>query len=473
MLQRQSTTLIANTGVTFARMAGTVWLGLLTARVLLANLGADWFGGYSVLLAAGSLSAVVGESLWNSALTRLSLELGRGERGKLSEVFNTALATFAVVAALTIAAGFAVSGWIPDLVKVPASLAERAAWPFRFLVLSFSLAMVGTPFKALLQAHQELARQAIVDAVDSIGRLAIAVALVLFGQSRLSWLCGLLAMHALMITVLLAGLAMRHHPEARPDVRLCRRAQLRRLLDFGLWDTVATGSWKLRLQGAQLLLAASFAPATNAAYALAVYVGMLQLNFATALYRAVQPAIIVAEGRGNRMVVQRLVVVSGKYMVLGMLLLLVPAMFETDTLLALWLGAGAVPAGTAIFTRLTTAWVAVYYLSVGYHMAAQGTDLYRNYSLWLFGVDLTTLVVAAIAVFVAGCIAAWMWYPAERNDPVLFSIKTRLDGMIEPTITGCFRKPRRNCHCGLRARRSRRRLRRRGPFSVRAVEIGI
>src|SRR6516165_1781369 len=92
MVTRQSTTLMLNTAATFVRMAVTVWMGLVTARLLLAALGADGFGGYAMLFAAASLSALVGDSLWNSTMTRLALELGRGERGQLREVFNTALA---------------------------------------------------------------------------------------------------------------------------------------------------------------------------------------------------------------------------------------------------------------------------------------------------------------------------------------------------------------------------------------------
>lgn len=403
VVNRQSTTLMLNTGATFIRMAITVWMGLFTARLLLAALGADGFGGYAVLFAAASLSAIVGDSLWNSTMTRLALELGRGERGQLREVFNTALATFGGAAALTLVAGFALSAWIPALVNVPSTVAEHAVWPFRFLVLSFAIAMLGTPFKALLQAHQELLLQAVVDTTDSLGRLTIAFTIFLsLEQDRLYWLCVLLAAHAGVVATLLAVLAMHHHCEARPAMRWFRHAQLRRLLAFGVWDILATGSWRLRLQGAQLLLAANFVPATSAAYALAVYVGMLQLNFATALYRAVQPAILTAEGRGNRVVVKRLVIVSGKYMVLGMLLLLIPAMLETETVLGLWLGADKVPPDTAVFTRLTTAWVAVYYLSMGYQMAAQGTPLYRVYALWLLCVDGVTLACAAVAVFVLG-----------------------------------------------------------------------
>ena len=41
---------------------------------------------------------------------------------------------------------------------------------------------------------------------------------------------------------------------------------------------------------------------------------------------------------------------------------------------------------------------------------------------------------------------------------VLHPINTRLDGIIEPTITGFLMKPRRNCQRGLGARRSWRRL---------------
>jgi hypothetical protein len=44
--------------------------------------------------------------------------------------------------------------------------------------------------------------------------------------------------------------------------------------------------------------------------------------------------------------------------------------------------------------------------------------------------------------------------------------------MIDPTITGFLRKPRRNCQRGLGDRRSARRAVRRGPFNVLAVEGG-
>jgi hypothetical protein len=44
--------------------------------------------------------------------------------------------------------------------------------------------------------------------------------------------------------------------------------------------------------------------------------------------------------------------------------------------------------------------------------------------------------------------------------------------MIEPTITGFFRKPRRNCQRGLGLRRAERRTRRREPLRVLAVEGG-
>ena len=62
---------------------------------------------------------------------------------------------------------------------------------------------------------------------------------------------------------------------------------------------------------------------------------------------------------------------------------------------------------------------------------------------------------------------------SQRTGPSILSISTLLDGMTDPTITGFFRKPRRNCHCGLFARWATRRTKRRGPFSVRADETVI
>src|SRR4051794_35969826 len=62
---------------------------------------------------------------------------------------------------------------------------------------------------------------------------------------------------------------------------------------------------------------------------------------------------------------------------------------------------------------------------------------------------------------------------AQSTGPSILSISTRLDGITDPTITGFFRKPRRNCQRGLGERRSCRRCRRRGLFIVRADEDGM
>src|SRR3954451_15919237 len=62
---------------------------------------------------------------------------------------------------------------------------------------------------------------------------------------------------------------------------------------------------------------------------------------------------------------------------------------------------------------------------------------------------------------------------AQSTGSSILSINTRLDGMIDPTITGFLMKPRRNCQCGLLDRRSRRRCSLRGLFSVRAEEKGM
>jgi hypothetical protein len=43
--------------------------------------------------------------------------------------------------------------------------------------------------------------------------------------------------------------------------------------------------------------------------------------------------------------------------------------------------------------------------------------------------------------------------------------------MIEPTITGCLRNPRRNCQCGLGERRAFLPTARLDRFKVRAVEV--
>src|SRR3990170_2623283 len=62
---------------------------------------------------------------------------------------------------------------------------------------------------------------------------------------------------------------------------------------------------------------------------------------------------------------------------------------------------------------------------------------------------------------------------AQSTGASILSIRIRDEGMTDPTITGFFRKPRRNCQRGLAPRCAARRTNRRGPLSVRADDTDM
>lgn len=389
---RQSTRLIFNTSLTYVRMALTVGVGLATTRLMLQALGEEDFGVFAVVFAAATLLTLVSDSLLNSVMTRLAIEIGRSDPQGFREMFNTSLSLFAGLGVLTLFAGLASGGAIMRTLEIPAG---RAAMPvFWMALLGLVFAVFAIPFRALLHAHQSMGLLTLVDASDSLRRLLASAVIFLVSRERLLWLCALLAVTSLLQTVLMAFLAFRSYPESRPTPSLFRREALRRLLHFGLWDTVIGAAWRLRMQGSHILLNIVFGPTVNAAYAVATQLGMLQNNLASSIYAAAQPAVVTNAARREHATVHALVLVIGKYMVLAMLVLLVPLLMEPRMVLALWLGAEP-PQHAVGLVPWVSAWIALYYLSAGHQMAIQALGSYRGYAVLMLVMDVAILVVAA------------------------------------------------------------------------------
>src|SRR5206468_1936726 len=116
---RQSTRLILNTSSTFARMLVSVGISLLTTRLLLGMLGETDLGIFGLVWAAISTVSIVSESLLNSTVTRLAMEIGRRDDQRLRRVMATSVVIFAAIAALMMLISLLFGGPVLGLLNIP------------------------------------------------------------------------------------------------------------------------------------------------------------------------------------------------------------------------------------------------------------------------------------------------------------------------------------------------------------------
>lgn len=395
---RQSTRLILNTLITYARMAITVGLGLAVTRLALQQLGPSDFGTLATLGASGILLLVLSDALTASTQRHLAFEIGKEDRAALRIVFNTALLIFAALGLIAGAAGLALWPVLKTIIEIPEGRASAAVWVYVLTLASIVLTVLATPYRGFLMAKQSFVCIAVYDLAQAIfGLVAVLVLMQSDGDKLITYAWLLLAVR-LAAEGCAVALALIAFPDCRPRPWLFRRNQVRRIASFAGWSLVVLMAWRLRVQGSTILLNSYYGSGASAAYGLAMQAGGYQNQVGAAVWRAVRPAMTTIEARGGSDGVRALALVSSKYLLLLTLFFLIPVEYEMETVLDLWLD--EVPPFSVILTRLVLVWTAMNWASIGFQMAMEAKGNLGRYAVFMSAFDaavlLTQIVVLAL-----------------------------------------------------------------------------
>ncbi|MCA9289019.1 MAG: hypothetical protein KDA05_10570 [Phycisphaerales bacterium] len=397
---RQSTRLILNTLITYARMGLTVGIGLLVTRKALALLGEGDFGLLATLGASGALLLILSDSLTASMQRHLAYEIGKENTEALRAVFNTALAIFGVAGPAVFLVGAAIWPLLRPIVDVPEGSENAVTLVFMLTLGNIVAATLATPFRAYLMARQSFGCVAVYETAQSVLALVAVLLLTMVENDRLAvyaWLILGARVGGELIAVL-AAVAM--FPDCRPRPWLVRRDQIGRIASFAGWSLVAQMAWRIRVQGSTIIVNSFYGARVSAAYGVASQLGGYQNQVGAAVWRAVRPAMATIEGRGGVQGVKDLTLVSSKYLLLLTLFILVPFELEMEALLDLWLK--EVPEHTAIVTRLVLVWMAMFYASQGYQFAMEAKGSLGRYAMIMAVFDLAVVLTQLAFLWAMG-----------------------------------------------------------------------
>ena len=393
---RQSTRLIVNVCLTYARMGVTVGLGLATTALALRAMGNNEFGIFGAVFAVAGLSMFISDSLGTSILRLLSLHVNSdGRQDQVTRAMATCLSMAIVLAVVPMALCLLGGTAVLSSLKLEAGREEAAWWTLQLLVAGFALSVVQTPYRMLLMARQEMIFITVADVFDSLIRLSAAIlALVLVDKADplLVFAIGTVASPAITGCALVVACA-RKHAVARSLPGAIHRAELSEILRFIGWDIVLVAIWRVRMTGSQLLLNWGFGTSVNAANSIALQASGYQNNVANSIGNATRPAIMSRYGQGDLGITRRLVLTSSKYMMLAMLALLIPLGFESPIIVRLWLGKDVEHAPILIF--LTAIWIAINHLSAGHHIVMYAVGKLKRLTLVHLAIELALWAVAA------------------------------------------------------------------------------
>ena len=147
-----------NTIFLYFRMLCTIVVSLYTSRIILQTLGVNDYGIYQTVGGvAGLLSYIINGSLASGSSRFITFEMGRRDKGKLSDTFSSLLTVhlyFGVVVALlaeTIGLWF-----LYNKLVIPPERFSAAVFTYHLSILMSIVGITQVPYTAVIIGHEKM-----------------------------------------------------------------------------------------------------------------------------------------------------------------------------------------------------------------------------------------------------------------------------------------------------------------------------
>ncbi|MCQ2323577.1 MAG: hypothetical protein MJZ53_01820 [Paludibacteraceae bacterium] len=390
--------IIINTAAQYTRTVLNVCLSLYSTRLILAALGQSDYGIFNVVGGVVAMLSFITGALVTTTQRYLSFYHGAKQEDKVYSIFGNSILLHLLIGLSLVFLLSVGARWITHSYLNIEDSRDNAAMVVYFASLfMLFLSFITAPYRALFIARENIVYISIVDVLDGIFRVILAIWLTHISYDRLiTYSCLLPCIN--IFNLLAFGLYAVSHFKECHWVRLKEwdNEYIKQLSGFAGWTIYSTGCIIARTQGLAIILNRFINTVVNAAYGIALHVTSA-INFvAQSVTNAINPQIMKAEGSGNR---ERMIILAesaSKYASLLIAMVAIPIIAEMDAILHWWLT--DVPEGANMFCRFVLAASVCDQLTIGLGSANQAIGKIRNYSIIVNTVKVLTLPAAWICL---------------------------------------------------------------------------
>ncbi|TJZ59879.1 hypothetical protein FAZ15_13365 [Sphingobacterium olei] len=384
-----------NTLFLFLRMLVTVMVSLYTSRVVLDVLGVRDYGLYSVVGGVVLLFSFISTTMASSTQRFLNFEKGRGDTNRVERLFGTSLFVHIVLGLCLFIIVESAGLWMLNKkLNIDSERLTAANWIFHLSTISFVFTILNVPFRAAIIANEKMNVFALINVVEVLLKLIIAISIPFFRGDKLIWYGVLVLLSTLIVNAMYSIYSKRKFLECKG--KICRDNEfLKSIFGFSSWTLLSGFSIVLRNQGLSILLNIFFGTTVNAAQGIANQVNTVITGFAANFTQAVNPQIVKDYAAGRMKEMRNMVMFSSRVSFILIFLIAFPIFVEADVILKIWLT--TVPEYTVFFTRLVLAQALVEsFASV--HSTAQGAT--GKVKLYHFTLSLLGILNLPLSYFV-------------------------------------------------------------------------
>lgn len=393
-----STRVIVNTTAQYAKTFVNIILTLFSARLILEALGVTDFGLYSLLAGVTSMLAFATNALASTTQRFLSYHQGMSCIEQQKDIFANSFYIQLSLGLLTLVVLLALTPFLFDgILNVPTERVEAAQWTYVIVAIILFVTFLCTPYRAILISHENIVYITIIDIIDGILKVVLAVALFHISYDRLIGYALFLLSIQIFNLMAIGIYAIKKYEECSiPSARRIHKKYIKDISSYAGWNIYSVGCVMGRTQGIAILINRFYGAAVNAAYGLGFQIAGYVNFMSESLMNAIRPQIVRSEGERDRERMLWLSKVASKFSFYLLSCLAVPCIFEMETLLNLWLG--KVPEYAVLFCRMVLIASVADTLTCGLGLANQAIGNIKQYSLAVNSVKLITLPTAFLCV---------------------------------------------------------------------------
>lgn len=383
-----------NSAFLYIRMFLTMAVSLYTVRVVVETLSIQDYGLYGavggIILSFGLISGV----LTNASQRFFSVEIGRGESGKLWETFNTLFLAYFLITLLIVALAETLGLWfLLNKMTIPNGREDAAFYVYQFALLSFVVTLLATPFQALIIAYEKMNLYAYLSILDVILKLGVIYALVIFDVDKLIQYAILMFIVTIITNSVYVLYCYKNYNVSHLNFRIDTKI-LKTIFSYNSWTFLGTLAGMCNTQGMNLMLNVFFGTLANAAYTVSHQIYNTVAMFANNFYIAVKPVLIKDYAVGNYDYVSKLFYFSSKALFLLMYVIVLPVIICTKDILQIWLG--EVGEYMVVFVQLSLIYTIILIISYPITAIIQAGGNVKLYHGVVDGFSLVTLPIIYI-----------------------------------------------------------------------------
>ncbi|GGF25799.1 MATE family efflux transporter [Echinicola rosea] len=385
---------VFNTGILYGRIIVSVGISLFTTRIVLDALGAEDYGIFNLIAGVIVMLSFLKNAMATSTQRFLSFYQGKKDKVMQAKIFWNSL-FFHLILGIVLLALLEFAGlWLFDgFLNIPVDKLEEAKQVYHFMIVNVFFLILSVPYNGSLVAHENMVYVALVNILEVLLKLAIAIFLYHTVGKKLV-VYGLLMAGISSVSFMVYALyCMKAYQECKIKNRTgIESSLLKELGAYASWNLFGSLCSLGRTQGLAVILNLFFGAIINSAYAIANQVGGQLMFLSTTMLKSINPQIMKSEGNGDRKRMLRLAMIASKFGFFLLSIVAVPFIFEMNNILSVWLK--EVPDYAAIFCQMVLVGSIINQLTIGLQSAIQATGRIKAYQATVGGVLLMNLPLA-------------------------------------------------------------------------------